>query len=249
MWGAAAQALAGFAFPRGTPGRSLARNAAEPVPRHPARLLDRAACTRRPRRRYAGIMREAERVARSAARRSLAARTESRTRLHRLQFAQLGARRAGAAAEGLEGGRRRVGRRAAGPAPRRDDLTPRSKVPVLRMDHDPSALETGPARPFGPGAARRPVAAGGYLLENERPAPPLQRPGRDHQHLRQGSPTRARRGPCNCLRMYKDVPAEFDAWDIDSSYSLMPVNLDAPATIEVVAAGPLVGRTSGSSGA
>ena len=49
-------------------------------------------------------------------------------------------------------------------------------------------------------------------------------------------------GPCNRLRMYRDVPSSFDAWDIDSMYPLTPVELDEPASIEVVAAGPLVAR-------
>jgi alpha-mannosidase len=47
-------------------------------------------------------------------------------------------------------------------------------------------------------------------------------------------------GPCNSLKMYKDVPGWFDAWDIDSQYELTPVPLDEPATIEVVAQGPLL---------
>jgi alpha-mannosidase len=46
--------------------------------------------------------------------------------------------------------------------------------------------------------------------------------------------------PCNVLRLYKDVPNSFDAWDIDSNYKLQPVPLDQPAKIEVVAAGPLI---------
>ena len=46
----------------------------------------------------------------------------------------------------------------------------------------------------------------------------------------------------NVLRMYKDVPSRFDAWDIDSMYVETPVDLgDSAATIEVVASGPLVG--------
>jgi alpha-mannosidase len=49
-------------------------------------------------------------------------------------------------------------------------------------------------------------------------------------------------GPCNSLKMYRDVPSSFDAWDIDSMYPLTPVELDEPASIEVVAAGPLVAR-------
>ena len=47
-------------------------------------------------------------------------------------------------------------------------------------------------------------------------------------------------GPCNDLRMYKDVPANWDAWDLDSTYRAAPVDLDAPAEIEVVTDGPLV---------
>ena len=49
-------------------------------------------------------------------------------------------------------------------------------------------------------------------------------------------------GPCNSFRMYKDVPVAFDAWDIDSSYPLTPVELGESAEFELVAAGPLVAR-------
>ena len=49
-------------------------------------------------------------------------------------------------------------------------------------------------------------------------------------------------GTCNCFRMYKDVPARFDAWDIDSMYPLTPVSLLDEATTEVLATGPLVAR-------
>jgi len=47
-------------------------------------------------------------------------------------------------------------------------------------------------------------------------------------------------GPCNRFRMYKDVPAAWDAWDLDSMYALTPVELEDRASIEVVAEGPLV---------
>jgi len=47
-------------------------------------------------------------------------------------------------------------------------------------------------------------------------------------------------GPCNSFKMYRDVPGCFDAWDIDSMYEDSPVALDSPATVEIVAAGPLV---------
>jgi alpha-mannosidase len=49
-------------------------------------------------------------------------------------------------------------------------------------------------------------------------------------------------GPCNALRMYKDVPTAFDAWDVDSMYPLTPVTLEGRASIEVLDAGPLVAR-------
>jgi alpha-mannosidase len=46
--------------------------------------------------------------------------------------------------------------------------------------------------------------------------------------------------PCNSFRMYKDVPAGWDAWDIDSMYTLTPVEIVTPASFEVIADGPLV---------
>ncbi len=47
-------------------------------------------------------------------------------------------------------------------------------------------------------------------------------------------------GPGNRFEMFRDVPSRFDAWDIDSMYEQTPVDLDGPATIEVVSEGPLV---------
>ena len=49
-------------------------------------------------------------------------------------------------------------------------------------------------------------------------------------------------GLCNSFKMYKDVPAAWDAWDIDSSYPLTPVPLEEKAHMEVLAAGPLLAR-------
>ncbi len=49
-------------------------------------------------------------------------------------------------------------------------------------------------------------------------------------------------GVCNSLKMYKDVPTAWDAWDIDSMYELTPVELNEPAQIQVVCAGPLFAR-------
>ncbi len=49
-------------------------------------------------------------------------------------------------------------------------------------------------------------------------------------------------GPCNAFRMYKDVPFQFDAWDLDSPYEFTPVALDAPAKVQVLAQGPLMAQ-------
>ncbi|MBQ7053395.1 MAG: alpha-mannosidase [Clostridia bacterium] len=38
----------------------------------------------------------------------------------------------------------------------------------------------------------------------------------------------------NVLRLYKDVPRKFDAWDIDSMYSMQPVDLGYDGVLEVV---------------
>lgn len=46
-------------------------------------------------------------------------------------------------------------------------------------------------------------------------------------------------GACNDFRMYKDVPALFDAWDIDSTYASAPVKLDSKAELKVLERGPL----------
>lgn len=45
---------------------------------------------------------------------------------------------------------------------------------------------------------------------------------------------------CNNLKMYKDVPSQFDAWDIDSTYETTPVELPEDAAMTVIAQGPLV---------
>jgi len=46
-------------------------------------------------------------------------------------------------------------------------------------------------------------------------------------------------GRCNELRVFKDVPSWFDAWDVDSMYKLQPVPTRGAATIDVTATGPL----------
>jgi alpha-mannosidase len=49
-------------------------------------------------------------------------------------------------------------------------------------------------------------------------------------------------GACNSLKMYKDVPTNWDAWDLDSMYEDTPVVLDDAAEIAVLDQGPLMAR-------
>lgn len=48
-------------------------------------------------------------------------------------------------------------------------------------------------------------------------------------------------GLCNSFRMYKDVTTCYDAWDIDSMYEELPVELSEKANIKVLCEGPLAG--------
>lgn len=48
--------------------------------------------------------------------------------------------------------------------------------------------------------------------------------------------------PCNVFRMYKDVPGVCDAWEIEVMYEQQPVALPDKASIEVVAQGALFGQ-------
>ncbi len=94
--------------------------------------------------------------------------------------------------------------------------------------------EAGPAVKGGVKA----TAAG---LENDQLRVKLDRFGRitsifDKQTRREWA-----KGLCNELLMFRDVPTNFEAWDIDSTYQAVPVPLDAPAEIEVLAEGPLLG--------
>jgi alpha-mannosidase len=49
-------------------------------------------------------------------------------------------------------------------------------------------------------------------------------------------------GVCNQFRMYKDVPTGWDAWDLDSMYEETPAELSPEASVEVIAGGPLVAK-------
>ncbi|MBN1977337.1 MAG: alpha-mannosidase [Anaerolineae bacterium] len=98
---------------------------------------------------------------------------------------------------------------------------------TLHLDREPRFLE------------RNPVSVAPDLLENDVLRVTFDECGRIVSIWDKEAVRELAAGPCNDLRMYKDVPSRFDAWDIDSMYTLTPVALDEPAQIEVVAAGPL----------
>ncbi|MDP4153662.1 MAG: glycoside hydrolase family 38 C-terminal domain-containing protein [Bacillota bacterium] len=48
------------------------------------------------------------------------------------------------------------------------------------------------------------------------------------------------RGLCNEMKMYKDIPRKYEAWDIDLTYEACPVALNGDAVFEISAEGPLM---------
>ncbi len=46
-------------------------------------------------------------------------------------------------------------------------------------------------------------------------------------------------GTCNVMRMYRDQPSDFDAWEIDRRYRSAEIELDTSAKVTVTASGPL----------
>ncbi len=85
------------------------------------------------------------------------------------------------------------------------------------------------------------VVATPDLLENEHLRVTLNRFGEITSIWDKDAQRELAAGPCNSLRLYKDVPTWFDAWDVDSMYELTPVPLEDEARIEVLTQGPLVG--------
>jgi alpha-mannosidase len=48
--------------------------------------------------------------------------------------------------------------------------------------------------------------------------------------------------PASQFRLYKDVPTNWDAWDLDSIYELQPVATDEPARLEILTSDPLLAQ-------
>lgn len=111
-------------------------------------------------------------------------------------------------------------------------------------------LETSPPAPRGESSlgsaprslrpAKGRLSAGPCLLENELVRVELDERGALTSVYDKLGDREMAAGPCNDFRMYKDVPVSYDAWDIGSMYEQLPVELPKPASIELVAEGPLV---------
>ncbi|HCE46022.1 MAG TPA: alpha-mannosidase [Lentisphaeria bacterium] len=96
-----------------------------------------------------------------------------------------------------------------------------------------------PVRKSAPAKAESSLKASAKCLENEFLKISIDASGEITEILDKESGRDFAAGACNSIRMYKDVPSSYDAWDIDSIYKLQPVALDRKAKIEVIAGGPV----------
>lgn len=83
------------------------------------------------------------------------------------------------------------------------------------------------------------VRAGDKLLENEFLLIQFNDNGEITSIYDKESGKETAAGICNSFKMYKDVPGQWDAWDIDSIYTLTPVDLCESASMKLVSNGPL----------
>lgn len=84
------------------------------------------------------------------------------------------------------------------------------------------------------------VQGDGFVLENRHLRVTVDRLGRLSSVFDKASGLELAEGPCNEFRMYRDVTTNYDAWDIDSMYKSLPVDLgEGKASLEIVEEGPL----------
>ena len=116
-----------------------------------------------------------------------------------------------------------------------------------------TTLRPGPSTSSGCSSGHNPAPAGAVetenplrattrMIENERLRVAFNDRGEIISILDKEAGRELAAGRCNSFKMYKDVPTLYDAWDIDSTYPLTPVQLAEDASFEVLAAGPLVAR-------
>nr|HRU05783.1 glycoside hydrolase family 38 C-terminal domain-containing protein [Candidatus Brocadiia bacterium] len=92
-----------------------------------------------------------------------------------------------------------------------------------------------------PTQAQPSVTARPGLLENEHLRVELNDRGEIASLFDKDAGAEMAAAPCNALAMFRDTPVAYDAWDIDTSYKRMPVDLPQRASVEVAASGPLAG--------
>lgn len=81
-----------------------------------------------------------------------------------------------------------------------------------------------------------------YYLENKRLRAEFNPRGELVSLLDHTSQHEAMAAPGNCFHLYKDIPDNWDAWDLNSMTEQVPVAIDEPVAIEVTSSGPLVVR-------
>ena len=79
----------------------------------------------------------------------------------------------------------------------------------------------------------------GAVLENEKLKVVFGEKGEIVSILEKETGRELTAGPCNQMKMFKDIPASWEAWDVDTTYEYCPVELNEPATYELVSDGPV----------
>lgn len=105
------------------------------------------------------------------------------------------------------------------------------------------ACGTVTVSPAAPVSAESPVSArltaGGAVLENERLTVVFNDQGAIFSVIDKETGRELTGGLCNEMKLYKDIPSRFEAWDIDLTYENCPVELPETASFEVISSGPL----------
>ena len=231
MWGAAASALKGFAFPAGALDEAwkavLLNQFHDIIPGSSIhRVYEEAEAA------YAAVIETAQDAAKRAASSLTDGAQAALTAFNSLSWER---RALVALPEGFDGATDGAGKGL--PVQVADGKTwVEARVPACGWTT--LRLRSEETRFFG----KNLVSASERLLENDLLRVELNDKGEISSIFDKESGRELAAGPCNSIRMYKDVPAAWDAWDVDSMYELTPVELNEPARIEVVSVGPLVAR-------
>lgn len=97
---------------------------------------------------------------------------------------------------------------------------------------------SGPTSPEGAAASAGKLANGGAYLENDLLRAEFNELGEIVHLIDKATGRDQLSGAGNRFRLYKDIPGNWDAWDLDSMAEDMPVELSTVAKLVVVATGP-----------